>query len=69
MTFELLDAQSDDLGHGRFDAAFSRFGVMFFSDPVAAFANIRRSFGKNQWSFGICMLATSQPKPMDAGTA
>ncbi len=24
-----------------FDAAFSRFGVMFFSDPMAAFANIR----------------------------
>jgi SAM-dependent methyltransferase len=24
------------------DAAFSRFGVMFFEDPVAAFANIRR---------------------------
>lgn len=26
-----------------FDAAFSRFGVMFFTDPVAAFANIRRA--------------------------
>lgn len=25
----------------RYDAAFSRFGVMFFADPVAAFANIR----------------------------
>jgi SAM-dependent methyltransferase len=24
------------------DAAFSRFGVMFFADPVAAFANIRK---------------------------
>lgn len=24
-----------------FDAAFSRFGVMFFDDPVAAFANLR----------------------------
>jgi hypothetical protein len=32
-----------DLGHEFFDAAFSRFGVMFFSDPVAAFANIRAS--------------------------
>ena len=28
-----------DLG-GPFDAAVSRFGVMFFADPVAAFANI-----------------------------
>lgn len=26
-----------------FDAVFSRFGVMFFSDPVAAFSNIRRA--------------------------
>jgi len=26
-----------------FDAAFSRFGVMFFADPVAAFRNIRRA--------------------------
>ena len=41
------DAQTDDLvaaaGDGRpFDAAHSRFGVMFFSDPPAAFANIAR---------------------------
>jgi len=38
--FRQLDAQSGDLGRGVFDAAFSRFGVMFFSDPAAAFANI-----------------------------
>ena len=39
--FRQLDAQGGDLGRGIFDAAFSRFGIMFFSDPVAAFANIR----------------------------
>ena len=43
VTFALRDAQSDDLGRERFDAVFSRFGVMFFSDPVAAFINIRKS--------------------------
>jgi SAM-dependent methyltransferase len=43
LAFRKLDAQTGDLGHGVFDAAFSRFGVMFFSDPVAAFANIRAS--------------------------
>ena len=43
VAFRNLDAQTGDLGHGLFDAAFSRFGVMFFSDPVAAFANIRAS--------------------------
>jgi SAM-dependent methyltransferase len=41
--FREVDAQSSDLGHAVFDAAFSRFGVMFFSDPVAAFSNIRRA--------------------------
>lgn len=33
------DAQVASLGSG-FDAAYSRFGVMFFGDPVVAFANI-----------------------------
>jgi SAM-dependent methyltransferase len=35
------DVQVHDLGQARFDAAYSRFGVMFFTDPVAAFANVR----------------------------
>jgi SAM-dependent methyltransferase len=43
VTFRRLDAQIDDLGRNAFDAAFSRFGVMFFSEPVIAFTNIRRS--------------------------
>jgi SAM-dependent methyltransferase len=37
------DVQAHDLGEARFDAAYSRFGVMFFTDPVAAFANVRRA--------------------------
>ncbi len=41
--FETADAQVSDFGGERFDAVFSRFGVMFFSDPAAAFANIRRA--------------------------
>ncbi|MDQ6434758.1 class I SAM-dependent methyltransferase [Mesorhizobium sp. LHD-90] len=36
------DAQTYALDQGRYDAVISRFGVMFFDDPVAAFANIRR---------------------------
>ncbi|SDR60678.1 Ubiquinone/menaquinone biosynthesis C-methylase UbiE [Rhizobiales bacterium GAS113] len=35
------DAQRQDFGRGAFDLVFSRFGVMFFADPVAAFANLR----------------------------
>jgi len=40
-SFFAADAQLDVLGVTPFDAAFSRFGVMFFADPVAAFTNIR----------------------------
>jgi SAM-dependent methyltransferase len=35
------DAQTHKFLPKSFDAAFSRFGVMFFADPVIAFANIR----------------------------
>jgi SAM-dependent methyltransferase len=41
--FVHADVQVHDLGEARFDAAYSRFGVMFFADPVAAFANVRRA--------------------------
>jgi SAM-dependent methyltransferase len=41
--FRQADAQVDALGAEAFDAAFSRFGVMFFADPVQAFANIRKA--------------------------
>jgi ubiquinone/menaquinone biosynthesis C-methylase UbiE len=37
------DAQVHVFARGGFDAAFSRFGVMFFDDPPAAFANVRRA--------------------------
>ena len=34
-------------GRRRFDLAFSRFGVMFFGDPTAAFSNVRRAMKPN----------------------
>jgi SAM-dependent methyltransferase len=40
-SFVLEDAQTAELKRGHFDLLFSRFGVMFFSDPTAAFANLR----------------------------
>lgn len=42
LAFEQADAQTRDFSADGFDAAISRFGVMFFEDPVAAFANIAR---------------------------
>jgi SAM-dependent methyltransferase len=41
--FEQADAQVEPFPDDRFDVVISRFGVMFFSDPVAAFANLRRA--------------------------
>lgn len=43
VTFVEADLQVHDLGERSFDAAYSRFGVMFFADPAAAFANVRRA--------------------------
>jgi len=39
--FMEADAQVHPFEPGSFDAVISRFGIMFFADPVAAFANIR----------------------------
>lgn len=41
--FERGDAQVHRFEDGAFDIAISRFGVMFFADPEAAFANIARA--------------------------
>jgi SAM-dependent methyltransferase len=43
VAFERADAQVHRFAHERFDLAISRFGTMFFDDPAAAFANIRRA--------------------------
>ena len=41
--FRESDAQTADLGTAAFDGLFSRFGVMFFGDPVAAFTNLHKA--------------------------
>ena len=41
--FILGDAQRHPFVPDSFDAVISRFGVMFFEDPEAAFANLRRA--------------------------
>lgn len=50
------DAQTHDLGE-TFDLVISRFGTMFFGDPVAAFTNLARHVGVDG---RLCML-TWQP--------
>jgi ubiquinone/menaquinone biosynthesis C-methylase UbiE len=39
----LCDVSNHIFPANSFDLAFSRFGVMFFADPVATFANIRKA--------------------------
>jgi len=41
VTFDHGDAQVHEFAKAAFDLVFSRFGVMFFSEPVAAFRNLR----------------------------
>jgi SAM-dependent methyltransferase len=41
--FEIADAQTHAFAPDSADVLFSRFGVMFFADPTAAFANLRRA--------------------------
>jgi SAM-dependent methyltransferase len=63
VAFERADAQVHPFAAGAFDWVISRFGVMFFGDPVAAFANLAaatrpggclavvvwQSFARNEW--------------------
>ena len=41
--FICADAQTHAFARASFDSIMSRFGTMFFTDPVAAFANLRRA--------------------------
>lgn len=53
------DAQAQAFKAGAFDAAFSRFGVMFFADPVAAFANIRKALRSGGRMAFVCWRAAA----------
>jgi SAM-dependent methyltransferase len=48
------DAQTHAFEPGAFAHVFSRFGVMFFADPVAAFANLRRALAAGGRLTFIC---------------
>jgi SAM-dependent methyltransferase len=52
--FELADAQLAPLPEGAFDLLFSRFGVMFFADPVAAFQNLHRALRPGGRACFVC---------------
>ena len=52
--FERGDAQTYQPEDGSFDALVSRFGVMFFDDPDAAFANLARSLRRGGRTVFTC---------------
>lgn len=60
--FEVADVLDLD-GAGDFDIVFSRFGVMFFNDPVAAFARLR-SFAAPAGRLGFCCWGPPPANPV-----
>jgi SAM-dependent methyltransferase len=58
----VADAQRTDLPVERYDLVLSRFGVMFFDDPVEAF---RRMFLATRWGGRLCV-AVWQPRDRSA---
>ena len=54
IAFRCADAATAALPHGQFDLLFSRFGVMFFDDPVAAFAHMRGALKPGGRTVFIC---------------
>lgn len=52
--FICADAQTYAFEPASFDTLISRFGVMFFADPLAAFANLRRAATKGA---RVCFIA------------
>jgi ubiquinone/menaquinone biosynthesis C-methylase UbiE len=81
--FEHANAQVHHFPQQRFDLAISRFGTMFFDDPVAAFANIRRALRpvgrlvmmvwqpqeRNEWDIAIHQSLAGAQGPVAAASA
>jgi SAM-dependent methyltransferase len=77
VTFQRADAQAHPFAPEHFDLAISRFGTMFFADPVAAFTNIGRALrsaarlvllvwqerDRNEWATAIGQARPSASAP------
>src|SRR5207245_420606 len=81
--FERADMQSRTFEPNTFDVAISRFGVMFFDDPVTAFGNVARALspggrlafvcwqdlGHNEWLLVPGMAAAQHVPLPDTGSS
>ncbi|GAQ76745.1 putative methyltransferase YcgJ [Streptomyces turgidiscabies] len=79
ITYHQADAQTHRFPPARFDLCVSRFGTMFFADPVAAFTNIGRALrpegrlvllvwqerDRNEWATAIRRSLTVASAPPD----
>jgi SAM-dependent methyltransferase len=77
ITFQQADAQIHPFPPAHFDLGISRFGTMFFADPVAAFTNIGRALrpgarlvllvwqdrDRNEWATAIRRALTTTAVP------
>ena len=77
VTYEHGDAEVHPFAPGHYDAAISRFGAMFFSDPGAAFSNIARALRvsgrlvllvwqsprRNEWAMAIDAALNGPARP------
>ena len=63
--FREADAQVAPIERAAFDVVFSRFGVMFFADPVAAFTNLRGTLRPSGRLAYLCW----QPLPRNSWVA
>ena len=52
--FVLANAQTHEFVPSKFDGAISRFGVMFFTDPVLAFSNIHSALNERAFLTFAC---------------
>lgn len=78
--FQVVDMQTGSVAGGPFELAISQFGVMFFDEPVTAFANIRahlrpggriafacwQAADRNPWFFGPAIARFVPPTPEPA---
>jgi SAM-dependent methyltransferase len=71
LRFEVADVQTDDLtplAPDGFDVVVSKFGVMFFEDPVAAFTNVRRATKPGGRLFFVCWRTQAENEMFTLGT-
>jgi len=82
VTYLEANAQAHAFPQGHFDLCISRFGTMFFPDPVAAFTNIAGALrggarlvllvwqdgAANEWSYAVRRaINPAEPVPVSAG--